>query len=67
MESETGNVEEQWNDNKKCVSMHDLVAKVERSTTNLLVTQEAIIKWMNEGSGRMSTTKKEKNTKKTEN
>jgi hypothetical protein len=61
---ESGNVEEQWNNIKKCVldTMSDLVGKVERKAREPWITQEMIIKWMNEGNGRISTTKKERRT-----
>ena len=61
---ESGNVEVQWNSIKECVSdcMSDLVGKVDRTARKPWVTQEIIVKWMNEGNGRGSTVKKEGRT-----
>jgi hypothetical protein len=44
-------------------TVSDLVGKVDRKARKPWITQE-IIKWMKEGSGRMSTTKKEGRTAK---
>jgi hypothetical protein len=57
---ESGNVEVQCKNIKKCVldTMSDLIGKVERRASHGLY-RRCSVKWMNEGNGRMSTTKKE--------
>jgi hypothetical protein len=61
-----GNVEVQWNNtcNKKCVlvAMSDLDGKVERRTRKQWIIRKRSVKWMDKGSGRVSTTNKEGRT-----
>ena len=55
-------MEEQWNNIKKCVllTMNDLIGKVDSKARKPWITQEMIKKkFMNEGNGRMYTTRKE--------
>jgi len=54
----------QWNSTKECVldAMSDLVGMVDRKARKSWLTQEIIVKWMNEGSERGSTMKKEGRT-----
>ena len=49
----------QWNNIKKRLldTMSDLVGNVEKRARKPWTTQEMIVKWMNEGIERMSTTK----------
>jgi hypothetical protein len=60
-ECESGNVEVQWNNIKKCIldPVGDSVGKVERRARNPWITQEIISKMDERRSGKMSTTKKE--------
>ena len=61
MECESGNVEVQWNNVRKCVL--DTVSYLVERTARKPRTAQEISKWMNEGSAGMSTTKKERRTK----
>jgi len=57
---ESGNVEVQWSDIKECVldTISDLGGKSRREQENHGLHRKCSVKWMKEGSGRMSTLKK---------
>ena len=60
IECESGNAEVQWKNIKECVldTISDLVDKVEKRARISWITQEILVKWVIEGSGRKSTMKK---------